>query len=81
MQPANQKTGQTQKRATRRVALFSLSRDSGSGVEMRGIEPRSTAVVVCLLRVYPVKTFYSAPEFATGTYSDKPSLSLSPSTP
>ena len=57
------------------MALCLTARESDSEVEMRGIEPRSTAVVVCLLRVYPVKTFYSAPEFATGTYSDKPSLS------
>jgi len=36
-------------------------------VEMRGIEPRSIAVVMFLLRVYPVKAFYSAPELATGS--------------
>jgi len=35
-------------------------------VEMGGIEPPSTAVVMCLLRVYPAKAFYSALDFATG---------------
>jgi hypothetical protein len=50
-------------------------------VEMGGIEPPSTAVVICLLRVYPVKAFYSAPEFATGIQSDEPSPSKSPAVP
>jgi hypothetical protein len=36
-------------------------------VEMRGIEPRSTAVIPRLLRVYLVQTFYSALTFATST--------------
>jgi hypothetical protein len=36
-------------------------------VEMGGIEPPSTAVVICLLRVYPMESFYSAPEFAIGS--------------
>ena len=42
------------------------TRDSDPMVEMGGIEPPSTAVVMCLLRVYPAKAFYSALDFATG---------------
>jgi hypothetical protein len=48
------------------VGIRKQQRVTGPMVEMGGIEPPSTAVVMCLLRVYPVKSFYSAPEFATG---------------
>lgn len=50
-------------------------------VEMPGIEPGSTAVVIRLLRVYPMKSFYSAPTLCIGNDVDGPSLSESPRTP
>lgn len=53
----------------------STTRDSDLMVEMGGIEPPSTAVVMCLLRAYPMEAFYSALEFAIGSQTNEPSLS------
>jgi hypothetical protein len=46
--------------------LVQQQRDSDQMVEMGGIEPPSTAVILRLLRAYPVDSLYSAPTFATG---------------
>ena len=58
-----------------------LQRDSDLMVEMGGIEPPSTAVILRLLRVQLVRAFYSALTFATSIQVNRPSLSKSPAQP